>query len=307
MFSFFSKKDKSSPEPSEQFIKIRNTILMSSAGQLNLQPSGKHPDVWGVLIDENFGKLTQSVWATAEGQIRIFQFAGENRLREDPRMADLVRILLFDAEMCYPSLTSTTICPLPSSDKIRFSVLTFTGMYTSEVEVRELATSGENHVLANLNNSYHNILFLNNWGKLQFPIDTAFFQPCATGEATKIYSKPDVNSMPMIELMPGSQLELGVLKDVDGTKWITATLPDGRWGYIQGETKINFAMHLKLFETEVTVYAEPSTSSAVVTRMKKNTIYDVIPFGNHDRNWARIRDSSGNEGYIDGSTRGIKI
>lgn len=306
MFSFFTKKDKSSPEPSEQYTKIRNTILMSSAGQFNIQSSGKHPDAWGVLIDENFGKHTQSVWVTADGRIQIFQFAGENPIREDPRMADLLRHLLFNAELCYSSLASTTTCPLPSGGNIRFSILTFTGMYTSEVEVRELAISGQKHALANLNNSYHNILFLNHWGKLQFQIDTAFFQPCATGEPTKIYAKPDLSSMPIVELPPGSQLELGVLKDVDEITWITATLPDGQWGYIQGATKINFAMQLKLFEKEVTVYSEPSTSSAVVTHMKKNTIYDVVPFGNHDQNWARIRDPYGNEGYIEGKTRGIK-
>mgnify|MGYP007082098395 CR=1 FL=1 len=27
----------------------------------------------------------------------------------------------------------------------------------------------------------------------------------------------------------------------------------------------------------------------------------------HGRNWARIRDSSGNEGFIDEKTRGIKV
>jgi|GEM_PF-2502530 Bacterial SH3 domain. len=307
MFSFFSKKDKSSPEPSEQYIKLRNSILMSSASQFNIQSSGKNPDVWGVLIDENFGKHIQSVWVTASAQIRIFQFTGESPIREDPIVADLVRHLLLNAEACFSSLTPTTTCPLPVSGNIRFSIFTFTGFYTSEVEVRELAISKGNHVLANLNNSYHNILFLNNWGKLQFQINASFFKPCATSEPTKIYTKPDVNSTPLVELAAGSQLELGVVKDVDGMKWITASLPSGQWGYIRGETTINFALRLKLFEKEVAIFSEPSTNSAVVTHMRKNTIYDVIPFGNHDQNWARIRDSDGNEGYIDGKTRGEKV
>ena len=307
MFSFFSKKDKSSSEPSEGYVNLRNSILMASAGQLKIQSSGKNPDVWGVLIDENFGKYIQSLWVTASGQIRIFQFTGESPIREDPIMVDLLRHLLFTAEACYSTLTPTTTCPLPVNGNIRFSIFTFTELYTSEVEVRELATSKGNHVLANLNNSYHNILFLNNWGKLQFPINRSIFKPCATVEATKIYSKPDFNSMPIAELTYGNRLELGVIKDVNGTKWFTATLPDGQWGYMPGETKINFAMRLKLFEKEVIVYSEPSADSAVVTHMKKDTIYDVIPFGDHNQNWARIRDSYGNEGYIDGKTRGIKL
>jgi len=84
MFSFFSKKDKSPPEPPEQYTNIRNSILMSSAMQLNIQPTGKYPDVWGVLVDENFDKHIQSAWVTANGQIQIFQFAGESPIREDP-------------------------------------------------------------------------------------------------------------------------------------------------------------------------------------------------------------------------------
>ena len=307
MFSFFSKKDKSSSEPSEQYVNLRNSLLLSSARQFNIQSSGKNPDVWGVLIDENFGKYIQSVWVTGSGLIRIFQFTGESRIREDPIMADLLRHLLFNAEACFASLTPTTTCPLPEGSNIRFSIFTFTGIYASEVEVRELAISKGKHPLANLNDSYHNILYLNNWGKLQIQIDTSFFKPCAVGEPTKIYTKPDLNSMPILELAPGSQLELGVVKNVGGMNWITATLPDGQWGYMQGDTKVVFTMRLRLFEKEVTVYSEPSSNSAVVTRMKKNMIYDTIPFGSHDQNWARIRDSNGNEGYIDGKTRGIKV
>jgi hypothetical protein len=306
MFYFLSKKDQALPEPSEQYIKTRNSFLTSRAGQFNIRSSGKNPDVWGILIDENFGKHIQSVWATADGQLRIFQFAGESKIRDDPRMADLLRYLLFNAEACYSNLTSSTTCPLPVSGNIRFSVFTFAGIYTSEVEVRDLAISKGKHALANLNDFYHNLLFLNNWGKLQFQIDTSFFRPCTVVERTKIYSKPDLNSIPIIELMPENELELGVAKDVAGMKWLTATLPNGQWGYIRGETKLNLTLRLSLFEREVTVYSEPSAQSAVITRMKKNTVYDVSPSGGQDEKWVKIRDSAGNEGFIDGQTRGKK-
>jgi len=307
MFSFFSKKEKPLPEPSGQYINLRNLLLKSTSEQFNIQPSGKHPEVWGILVDENFGKHIQSLWVTADGRIRIFQFAGESSIREDSRMADLLRWILFNAELCYSSLTPTVECPLPASGYIRFSIFTFTGIYTSEIEVRELAISKGKHVLANLNNSYHNILFLNNWGKLQFPINISFFKPCTVVEQTKIYSKPDLNSTPIIELTPGNQLELGVGKDVAGMEWITATLPSGQWGYIPGTTEINFALRLSLFERKVIVYSEPSTQSAVITHMKKNTVYDVIPSGSQDKKWVKIRDSAGNEGFIDGQTRGKRV
>ncbi len=309
MFSFLSKKDKSLPEPSEQYVKTRNSFLTSRAGQFNIQPSGKNPDVWGVLIDENFGKYIQSVWATADGQLKVFQFAGENKISNDPRIAELLRLLLFNAEACYSNLTPTTTCPLPVGGNIRFSIFTFDGIFTSEVEVRELAISKGKHTLSNLNNSYHNILFLNNWGKLQFQINTSLFGPCAVGEQTTIYSKPDPNSTPIAELADGNEIEIGVVKNEAGKEWITVTLPSGQWGYMPGESIIRFTLDLSLFENQTTVYSEPSKQSTVITIMKKNTRYHVLPFGSQAERerWVKIRDSAGNEGFIDGQTRGKKV
>jgi hypothetical protein len=307
MFSFFSKKEKPISEPSEQYTKLRNSLLLSTPDQFNIRPSEKNPNVWGVLIDENFGTYVQSLRVTADGQMNIFQFAGETPLREDPRMAKLIRLLLIQAEATsYSSLTSTTPYTLPSISQIRFSILTFVGTYSIEVEVKELAISGEKHPLTRLTNAYHAILFLNKWGRLQSPIDITWFQPYAAGEQTKVYSQPDLNSTVITEFMDGDEFEFGVRKEVDGNIWFTVTLPSGQWGYISGKSKVLPFLQLSLVEKEVVIYSERSTQSAVITRMKKNALYYVIPTGT-DEKWAKIRDSSGNEGFIDGSTRGIKV
>jgi uncharacterized protein YgiM (DUF1202 family) len=65
-------------------------------------------------------------------------------------------------------------------------------------------------------------------------------------------------------------------------------------------------LQLSLVEKEVIVYSEPSTQSPIITRMKKNALYHVIPTGTDER-WAKIRDSSSIEGFIEGKTRGIKF
>lgn len=306
MFSFFSKKKKPLSEPSEQYTKLRNSLLLSTPEQFNIQPSGKTPNVWGVLVDENFGTYVQSLRVTADGKLNIFQFAGETPAREDPRMAKLIRLLIIQAEATYPSLALTTPYSLPPDGYIRFSILTFTGTYTTEVEVREMAIAGGKHPLNNLTYAYHAILFLNKWGKLQSPIDNTWFQPYAIGEQTKVYSQPDFNSALITEMMYGDEFEFGIRKEVDGNIWLTVTLPSGQWGYISGDSKVMPFLQLSLVEKEVIVYSEPSTQSAVITRMKKNALYHVIPTGT-DAQWAKIRDSSGNEGFIVGNTRGIKV
>ena len=278
---------------------------MASAGQLNIQPSGKNPDVWGVLIDENFGDGIQTVWVTASGQIRIFQFMGESPIREELIMAHLVRKLLFFAEACYSGLTPTTTCPLPVRGNIRFSIFTFTGLYTSEVEVRELAISKGNHVLANLNNSYHDILFLNNWGRLQSPISTSLYEwRYLVGQQTPIYSKPDFNSALIAELMSGEEIELGAIKE----EWLTVTLPNGQWGYMSGKVKSARFEQWTLLQKEANVHAEPSTSSPVLTQLKKGADFYVFPgIKQEGKEWIKIRDTDGNEGFIGGQTRGKKV
>jgi hypothetical protein len=306
MFSFFSKKEKPISEPSEQYTKLRNSLLLSGPEQFNIQPSGKNPDVWGVLIDENFGTYVQSLRITADGKMSIFQFAGETLVREDPRMAKLIRLLIIQAEDSYPRFSLETSYSLPPNGYIRFSVLTFTGTYTTEVEVKELAISGEKHPLNRLTYAYHAILFLNKWGKLQSPMDISWFQPYAVGEQTKLYSQPNLHSTLITELMDGDEFEFGVRKEVDGHIWLTVTLPSGQWGYISGKSKAIPFLQLSLVEKEVIVYSEPSTQSTVIKHMKKNALYHVIPAGTDDR-WAKIRDSSGIEGFIDGKTRGIKV
>ena len=191
---------------------------------------------------------------------------------------------------------------MPSKGNIRFSIFAFIGgIYTAEVEVRELAISREKHALAKLNNAYHAILLLNNRGKFQ--ANTSWFKPSAVGEETKIYSKPDFNSTPIAELVYANVIDLGVVKNVDGKERIMVTLPGGQGGYMPIDTKILLSKQLSLFKDEVVVYLEPSTQSAVITHMKKHALYYTIPSGSQDERRVKIRDPAGKEGFIDGRTR----
>ena len=130
-----------------------------------------------------------------------------------------------------------------------------------------------------------------------------------SGEFVSMFSLIDTNSTPSAELADGNEIEIGVVKNEAGKEWITVTLPSGQWGYMPGESIIRFTLDLSLFENQTTVYSEPSKQSTVITIMKKNTRYHVLPFGSQAERerWVKIRDSAGNEGFIDGQTRGKKV
>lgn len=73
-----------------------------------------------------FGNYLQSVRVAADEQIKFFQSAGENVIHEDPRMVELIRLLLWEADVCYLGLDIMASSSLPLDGRRRFSIFTFT-------------------------------------------------------------------------------------------------------------------------------------------------------------------------------------
>ncbi len=123
-------------------------------------------------------------------------------------------------------------------------------------------------------------------------------------QPVKVYSEAYINSPSITELVIGSEVELGSVKKKDGKAWVPVVLSTGQRGYLSGEARIFHINQVTLLQGSVNVYAEPSAQSAVKTQYKKNAkffITDTIKQDNKD--WVKIRDFSGNEGFIDGKTR----
>jgi len=124
-------------------------------------------------------------------------------------------------------------------------------------------------------------------------------------QPVNVTSEADVNSPIITELAIGSEVELGV---VVKKKWISVTLSTGQQGYMPGNTRVFFINRAVLIQENVNVYAEPSAQSPIKTQYKKNDIFFITDIVKQDKiTWSKIRDSSGNEGYIDGQTLVYKI
>jgi hypothetical protein len=127
------------------------------------------------------------------------------------------------------------------------------------------------------------------------------------GQVARVYSQPDLNSLPIADLMNGYEVEMGgVTKNAAGA-WVGVALPNGQRGYFSGDTKI---LHIKtaiLLQKEALVYAEPSALSVVKTRYRRRArFYLADAVDNDGRRWVRVRDFGGAEGFIDGATK-IKV
>jgi hypothetical protein len=120
----------------------------------------------------------------------------------------------------------------------------------------------------------------------------------------RVYSDAGLNSISIAELPVGTEVELGSVKKVDGKSWISVELSPGQRGYIPGETRIYHIKQVMLNQRNVNVYTGPSLQSVVKTQFTKNTKFYLLEvFKQNDMEWVKIRDMSGNEGFIDGKTK----
>jgi hypothetical protein len=119
-----------------------------------------------------------------------------------------------------------------------------------------------------------------------------------------LYSDMDISSPSVAELAVGSEVEIGGVKKKDGKEWVSASLPSGERGYVPGDTRIYIIKPATLLQENVNVYAKPSAASTVKSQYNKNDQFDLINVVTQDnKEWVKVRDSAGNEGFIEGDTK----
>jgi hypothetical protein len=120
-----------------------------------------------------------------------------------------------------------------------------------------------------------------------------------------LYAKPDLRTPPIAELVEGNEVEIGAVTENAGGKWVAVTLSDQRRGYMPGRTQIFSIVETALQQPEANVHTAPSATSAIKLRLMQGGKFSIIgkvtlPNG---QVWSHVRDTLGNEGYIDGETR----
>ena len=120
----------------------------------------------------------------------------------------------------------------------------------------------------------------------------------------KVYSTMDGNTLSIATLQEGNEIEFGATKRKAGKLWTPIVLSTGQQAFIPAETRIYVIREGSLMQDNVSVYAEPSDGSLVKQQLKRNAKISILQV-THDqgKDWVRIRDSVGNEGFISGDTR----
>jgi len=120
----------------------------------------------------------------------------------------------------------------------------------------------------------------------------------------KVYSSMDANAVSFAVLPEGSEIEFGAARRKGGKVWVPITLSTGQQAFIPGDARIYMIKRGALMQKNADVFNEPSKESLVKQQLDRNSRFDILKVEEADgKRWVRIRDTNGNEGYMDGNTR----
>jgi len=124
-------------------------------------------------------------------------------------------------------------------------------------------------------------------------------------QAQRLYSQPDLSAHTDTEIAMGEEVEIGGEVKRNGVGFCPVRRRNGQTGYIPGGAKASHIKPMTVDQQDVAVYAGPSTSSWVRTRLGKNARIWIFPGLVEDgaAKFVKIRDGQGTEGYMLGETR----
>lgn len=125
---------KTVPEPVEQFKELRTRALTASWRKLGLAPSPKNPNVWGVLMEIGYPQTVVTLVCLINGTVDFYFGAGGGITgagkHETARMK--AEEFIAAAETLLPKLNPAKKYPFPEINRVRFYILTFSGIRTAQ-------------------------------------------------------------------------------------------------------------------------------------------------------------------------------
>jgi hypothetical protein len=122
-------------------------------------------------------------------------------------------------------------------------------------------------------------------------------------EKVKVYTEMDFGVPSDLELVSGDEVEFVNVRKHSKNEWAEIVLRDGKHAYIQGDAQLFQIVSASLCQNQVAVYTEASAHSSIKYHYEKGTEFDVIDdISDGGKEWLRVRDVSGREGFIGAET-----
>jgi hypothetical protein len=129
------------PEPAQVYLQLRNRIISLKPAEIGLNPSSAAPHVWGVLMETGYQVGYATLVSLADGTTSLYYSTGGGMVGsgEYTLVADASKALVAQAESHLQQVSSTNEFPLPEVGQVRFTILTYSGMFIGEAPERTLA------------------------------------------------------------------------------------------------------------------------------------------------------------------------
>jgi len=146
------------PEPVDVVKNLRTRVLSLSPTDLGISPSQQLPNVWGILMEMGYPETLAGLVVLADGTTSLYLGYGGGFMGggeyESVRTAS-ARFLSV-ADRYHTELQTTHTFPYPDVGRVRFYVLTFSGILFADADEKELAQKA--HWLAELFHAGHGVL-----------------------------------------------------------------------------------------------------------------------------------------------------
>jgi hypothetical protein len=138
------------PEPAPTYLQLRSRILSLDPAEVGLTPSNTAPHVWGVLMETGYAVGTATLVSLADGTTSLYYSTGGGMLGsgEYTPVAEASKALVTQAENHLQQISSNDKFPLPEVGQVRFTFLTYSGIFTTDASEKMLASG--NHPLSPL-------------------------------------------------------------------------------------------------------------------------------------------------------------
>ena len=155
MFSNFFKKK---PKPAEVYSGLRDRILNLKPTEVGVIPSNEIPNVWGILMETRRPQAVVTLISLADGTTSLYFSNGGGMIGggEHITVAQASKSFVAAAEKYYRQMTLAETFPSPAIDRVKFYALTFSGIFTIDIDENELGN--KKHELSPLFYSGQNVI-----------------------------------------------------------------------------------------------------------------------------------------------------
>lgn len=121
-------------QPAEAYTNLRSMVLNTNPKDIGIEQSETIPHVWGVLMEFQVSGTVVTLVSIADGTTSMYFSNGGGIIGagQHNEVAKVSKEFVALAESFYSQVEPTTEFPLPLPGRVKFYLLTFSGVYTTE-------------------------------------------------------------------------------------------------------------------------------------------------------------------------------